>query len=248
LKDYKSSEEWFNRCFKVVTNPPSIDVYKAYYFMAKTKFNLGKYSEAVSSYKYALSGDLTKEEFSRIVIEITETLIEKGDITEAADLIENIPESSLPPRQQCEVVIAKSRIYTAMNLPGNGISILKQKIEYMADFQLRSMLTLELGRCYLASDEVRLAYDEILEAITEMPVGDLLLTANNEFAEVCMTLGKDQQAVEVCLGVLNSPNTKSIRYQTCRILGRAYKKQKQYGKAARAFAGVFDKYEITKND
>ncbi|MBW8014807.1 MAG: tetratricopeptide repeat protein [Planctomycetes bacterium] len=248
LRDYKSSEEWFDKCFKVLTDPPSIDVYKAYYFMAKTKFNLGKYTEAVSAYKYALAGDLTKEEFSRIVIEITETLIEKGDIVEAANLIENIPEMSLPPKQQCEVVIAKSRIYNAMNLPGDGISILKQKIAYMANFQLRSTLMLELGRCYVAADELEKAYDEIAIAITDMPPGELLLTANNEFAEICMELGKEQQAVEVCLGVLNSPNTKDIRYQTCRILGRAYKKQKKYEKAAEAFAGIFDKYEISKNE
>jgi len=248
LSDYNSSEKWFEECFKALTDPPSIDVYKAYYFMAKTKFNLGKYSEAVSVYKYALSGDLSKEEFCKIVIEITETLIEKGDITEAADLIENVPELSMSPREQCEVVIVKARIYMAMNLPGNGISLLKQKIEYMADFQLRSMLMLELGRCYVAADQFKLAYDEIAVAIPDLPTGDLLLVANNEFADVCMALGRDQQAVEVCLGVLNSPNTKNAKYLTCQILGKAYKKLNKHEKAAEAYAGVFDKYEITKNE
>ncbi|MCF7956037.1 MAG: hypothetical protein K9M75_09570 [Phycisphaerae bacterium] len=248
LRDDKSAEEWFDRCFKVLTDPPSIDVYKAYYFMAKTKFNLGKYSEAVSAYKYALAGDLSKEEFCRIVVEITETLIEKGDITGAADLIENVYEESQSPQQQCEVVIAKARIYTAMNLPDNGISILKQKIEYMADFQLRSMLMLELGRCYVAADEFKLAYNEITAAITDLPVGELLIEANNELAEICMALDRDQQAVELCLGVLNSPNTKNTRYLTCQLLGKAYKKQKKYEKAAEAYAGVFDKYEMSKNE
>ncbi len=248
LKDYKSSEEWFGKCFEVLTDPPSIDVYKAYYFMAKTKMELGKYSEAVTAYKYALSGNLTKEEFSRVIIEITETLVEKGDLTEALNLIENAPEFSLPPQQQCEVLIAKSRIYKAMNLPGNGISILKQKIEYMADFQLRSMLMLELGRCYIAAGELEKAYNEIAAAITEMPVGDLLLVANTEFAEVCTDLGRYQQTVEICLGVLNTPIPKNIKYRTCGILGRAYQHQKKYAKAAEAFAGIYDKYEVSKNE
>lgn len=248
LKDYKSSEEWFDRCFKSLTDPPSIDVYKAYYFLAKTRFNLGKYSQAVAAYKYALAGDLTKEEFSKIVIEITETLVEKGEITDAANLIENVPESSLQPRQQCEVVIARARIFKAMSLPGHGISILKQKIEYTADYQLRSKLMLELGRCYLDAGEIEKAYDEIAAAITDMPVGDLLMVANNELAEICLKMGKVKDAVDICLGILNSPNTKVIRGQTCKILGRAYKKQNKYDKAARAFAGIFDKYEVSKNE
>ncbi len=247
-KKYELSEEWFSNCFKVLTNPPSIDVYTAYYYIAKVKMALGKYTEAVTAYKYALAGNLTKEEFSRIIIEITETLVEKGDLTEAINLIENIPESSLPALQQCEVLIARSRIYKAMNLPENGISLLKQRIKYMADYQLRSMLMLELGRCYIANGELEKAYDEIGTSITEMAVGDLLLIANAEFAEVCTDLGKFQQAVEICLGVLNTPIPKSIKYRACGILGRAYQHQKKYDKAAEAFAGIYDKYEVSKND
>jgi tetratricopeptide (TPR) repeat protein len=248
LKDYIAAEEWFGKCFKVLTNPPSIDVYKAYYFLGKTKFALGEYTEAVSAYKYALSGNLSKEEFCKIVLQITETLVEKGDVAEAANLIENVPEESLPPLQQCEIVIAKARIYIAMNLPGHGIKILKGRIAYMADHQLRSMLMLELGRCYLAAGQVEKAYDEVAISITTMPPGNLLLAADIEFAEICMMLGKDQQAVEFCLRVLNSPNTKETRYLTCRILGRAYKKQKKFNKAAEAFAGIFDKNEMSKNE
>jgi hypothetical protein len=214
--------------------------------LAKTKMQLGKYSEAVMAYKYALAGNLTKEEFSRIIVEITETLIEKGDLTEAVNLIENVPESSLPPRQQCEVLIARSRIYIAMNLPGNAITLLKDKIEYMADYQLRAMLMLELGRCYVASGSLARAYDEIGESITKMQPGDLLLVANAEFAEVCTKLKRYQQSVEICLGVLNTPTPKVIKYRLCSILGRAYQHQKKYDKAAEAFAGIYDKYEMSK--
>ena len=64
-----------------------------------------------------------------------------------------------------------------------------------------------------------------------------------------MALGRDQQAVEVCLGVLNSPNTKNIRYITCRILGKAYQKQKKYEKALPYLANyVAEQKEVAAQD
>lgn len=246
LADYKEAEQWFAKCFKFIPDVSSIDIHEAYYFLAKTKFTLGKHAQAIEAYKYALAGNLTKEEFSKIVLELTDTLVERGDLVESINMLENIPESSLPPYQACEVLRAKVRVFRAMKVPENGITLLRHRIEYMADYQLRAKLVLELARCYVDVGELDIAHEEIVTAIADLPAGDLALEANNELAEICIDLGKHQQAVDVCLRLLNTPVPQDVRYRAFRILGTAYNQQKNFKKAAEAFAGIYDKYEVSK--
>jgi len=246
LKDYKEAEKWFTKCFSVDLKNSPVDIHEAYYFLARTKFELGKHTQAFEAYKYALAGNLTKEEFCKIVLELTDTLIQKGDLLESINMLENIPESSLPPYQACEVLRAKAKAFREMRIPENGITLLRHRIEYMADYQLRARLYVELARCYVELGELELAHEEMTTAIADLPAGDLMLEANNELAEICISLGNYQQAVDICLKMLNTAIPQDVRYQSFKTLGKAYRHQKNFKKAAEAFAGIYDKYEVSK--
>jgi Tfp pilus assembly protein PilF len=68
-------------------------------------------------------------------------------------------------------MLAKSEIYRQIDVPSTGISLLRRKIQFIAESRLRARLSLELAECYLQNGETTLARQELSDAIHYLPAG-----------------------------------------------------------------------------
>ena len=237
--NFKDAEKWFTISLELLSEDTQIDLYKMYYLLAKTKFTLGKYRQATEAFKQSLAGDLSKEESAKIVLEWAETMTKRGDFTDALNMLENTPEKGLSQRQECSILMAKADLYCSIGLPHEAVNILRYRIEYLADIQLRSELKMKLGHSYIATGELKHAKDEFMSALAGLDAKNAL-AANIEIAQISLELAEYQETVDICTSLLSSPMPDEIRRSTLAILGSAYKQQKEFEKAALAYAGIYN--------
>jgi tetratricopeptide (TPR) repeat protein len=106
---------------------------------------------------------------------------------------------------------------------------------------LKAKASLELNRCHIAGGQLELAYEGLTETLVFVDHGHLAGEVAFELADVCLKLGRNSQAVSVCLQLLNLGPPQRIKQKTLNVLAAAYKRQKNYDRAAAALLGKWDK-------
>lgn len=237
--NFKEAEKWFTVSLRLIDPDTQMDLHRMYYLLAKTKFTLGKYQQATEAFKQSIAGDLSKEDSTKIVLDWAATMTRQGDFTDALNMLENTPDNGLSQRQECDILMAKADLYCLIGLPQESINILRYRIAYLADAQLRSELMVKLGQSYLASGQLKRAKDEFMTALDGLS-GKQALETNIRIAQANIDLAKYQESVDICMSLLSSPLPDDIRHNTLAVLGSAYKGQQEYEKAALAYAGIYD--------
>ncbi|AQT66927.1 tol-pal system protein YbgF [Anaerohalosphaera lusitana] len=237
---FGSAEAWFERCEKFYNDDPEIDKGELYYTLAKTKFALGKYEDATTAFRLALTGNLDRKQYANVILSWAQTMMSHGDYAEALNILAAPNEEDLTLEQSCEILKAQARIYREIDLPRRSAMLLNQKIEFLANAELRGELLVELARSYVAAGDTDRAEQEYLAALDDLSEGKYKLETTLELADLCIDTGRDEQAVDICSKLLATPLDQRNRKTALSILGTAYKNQKQYDKAAMAFAGVYN--------
>jgi tetratricopeptide (TPR) repeat protein len=129
----------------------------------------------------------------------------------------------------------------AIDLNDTAIALLRRKLEFIADSQIRAKLCLELAKCCADIGDFRIARGRLTNALIDLPPGPLSQQANLLLAEVSMKLNNNKQAKNVCLRLLSGGIDNEIKQKALNLLGQIYTQLKQHDKAALAYAGIFDK-------
>jgi Tfp pilus assembly protein PilF len=190
----------------------------------------------------ALGSLLDRHEFVQVVLELVQAECGQENYLKALTILENIPEENLNQEDACRVLIAKTKIYRAIDLPETAITLLRQRVESIADASLRAKLVLELAECYMLNDDLRVAQKELEDAIYDLPLGYDTQRGGCLLAKIAYQRDQYDKAETLCLGTLRTQiEDESLRTEVSELLGEIYMKQKDYDNAALAFAGALDR-------
>lgn len=268
-RDWPGAEKWLTRYFESVTRRGESNYLgSAYLLLGKTKAALGKFDEASDAFGYALKQHLTDDGYADCLLALAQIQMRRDDFLGALNLLEKMSQEPTADELSCQILATKAQIFRLMGVPGKGIAVLDDVVEYITDARLRAILSSELAKCHAAAGELSTAADILASALLAVEAGDLANEISCQLAEVCLQLEESSQAtafehssqaIRICRQVLTSLqpsgeqagknsffgatlalDAAQIRNKALNILGKAYTMQKDYDKAALAFAGIFE--------
>jgi len=239
-EDYKTAAKWLIRYIKLVKDRTDRELYLAYFLFGKVNLNLGNLQQACNAFQYALTGDLSREKYIETVSELVEAQIKQGHFIKALTLIDGVHPWQFTQKEFIEILLTKSKVLRTMGLVDNAISVLGDRAEYVPDPHLKARLNFELSKCYIAKDNLKLARRDLTEILVLIEPGPLANEISLVLADVCLKLGENSQAVQVCSELLDSDPSEQIKQSALNILAEAYKRQKDYDKATLILLGRWE--------
>jgi len=241
-KQYEKAVKWLTHAINSTDNPADHRLQPAYFMLGKANLQLKDFKNASLAFRYALENSPQKKEYIEVTLQLVRSEFEQQNFIVALNILESVPVSQLSQEYACRVLIAKTHILRALDLNDTAISLLRRRIEFIADSQIRARLNFELAACFAATDDFRIAQRKLTDALIDMPAGLEAQQANLLLANVSMKLGQKERARDICLKLLRSPDIDDeIHRDALNLLGRIYTGLNQHDNAAMAYAGLFDK-------
>jgi len=244
-QDYEAAAKWLTQYAKLAKDTASSDLDLAYFLLGKTNLALGKLQQACDAFQYALAGQLTREKYVETISVLVETQIQQENFVEALELLENMRSWQLSKAESVEMLLLKSKVLRSMGLVDKAIVALGDRAEYVPDQQLKVKVSFELANCYVARGDLELAHGKLTEILVVVEPGPLVHEIALKLADVCLKLDRDSQAISVCLRLLDSGPSPSIKQRALKILAIAYNRRRDYDKAASALLGRWNRTEAT---
>ncbi len=144
----------------------------------------------------------------------------------------------LSPEQVHRYLLLTASVYRSVGLPDKAISELRKGINLVFEPQLRAVLGLEIARAYAERGPLQQALSAFAAVLPGMEPSPLVHQAECELAEICLKLGKPDQAITVVRELLKSSCSLAVRERASRILGAAYVQRREYGQAVLAYSGL----------
>ncbi len=210
--------------------------------LGRAYIQLGKYTEASSVLRTSLDSRLDKQMYVQTILELAGAEARQNQYLRALQILESVPEERLSQEESVDVMLERARLYRTIGVPTTGISLLRRKIEFVAESRLRALMSLELAECYVQNGEYTPARNELKDAMPYLPTGTLTHRAALLLAQIARQDGRLEQAEAICLDALRMGiEDASLRQQYYELLGAIYTAQKFYDRAALAYAGVIEK-------
>jgi len=244
-QDYHDAAKWLTRYITMAKEQKSEQLYQAYLLLGKTALALGKTQDACDAFRYALQGHLSPADYLETTLALIKACIQQERFVEALAILETTHTTQLAKKDSVQILLIKSRLFTAMGMVEKAVAALADFEQYLADQNLKAQISLELANCYITNNDLELASKKLIETILVVDPGPLAHQAQCQLAEVCLKLGQNQQAVSICSRLLNSHPDQLIRQKTLKLLAAAYTRENNYDQAALALLGRPNQAEIT---
>jgi len=244
-KDYENSAKWLNLYINLAKDSKSSDLYLAYLLLGKTYMALGKTQQSCEALRCALAGELPKEEYVETISALVNGYMEQEDFVAAFDLLENAHSATFSEKESTEILLLRSKLMRTMGLVDKAIAAIGDKEEFTSDSQLKAKISFELSKCHIAKGNLEQAHKNLTEILTCVEAGPLAHEIAIELADVCLKIGQNAQTISVCQQVLNLGPSAQIEQKAMNIMATAYKRQKNYDKAASALLGRRNDNEIS---
>ena len=241
MQDYPTAAEWLSKALRMTTNTDDYRLGPACFMLGRTFIEMGEFDQACGAFRAALGGTLANSEYAEIILQLADAEARQENYLQALNILESIPEERLNQEDSCLILMAKSKVYRAINLPDTAISILRRRIEFIAEAHLRAKLTLELSHCYMLNGDLEIARKEMNDAMYDLPIGHDTQLGGYILAQIAYRMDDQQKAERLCLQNLQTDiQDDTLREQVYELLGMIYTEQKDYSKAALAYAGVLE--------
>jgi tetratricopeptide (TPR) repeat protein len=234
---YEEAAKWLARYLDLAGNNKNINLYSAYFLLGQSNLALGKYREACDAFEYALEEQSSREQYVQAIASLVKGHIEQENFVEALDTLESVRTVALSEQQSVEMLLLKCRIFRMLGLVDTAIISLRDRAEFISDSQLNAKISFELAQCYIAQGNLESARSGLTEILAAVDPGPLAQEIAMELADVCLKLERGEQAVSVCLQLLESDVTGQKKQQVLKMLAAAYNQQKNYDKATLALSG-----------
>lgn len=244
LKDYEAAVKWLTRYFDLARDNTSINLYSACFLLGKSNLALGKIQQACDAFEAALggpAGQLTRKEYIEVVSALVEAKIQQADFLEALATLESTRSSHFSSEEESiEILLLKSRVLRAMGLADEAIAALGDRAQYALDKQAKAAITLELAKCYIIRGNLELARNDLSAILMLVEPGPLAHEIALVLADVCLNLGHSSQTISICSQLLDLGPSARIKQKALNILAAAYRRQKNYDRAALALLGKWN--------
>lgn len=238
---YEEAAKWLVEAISNTVDKTDGRLASAYLMLGRSYIHLGKYVEASAALRTALGSRLDNSEYVPIVLELAQSETRREQYLRALNILEGIPEERLNQDESVKVMLARAALYRTIGVPSSAISLLRRKIEFIADSQLRAMMSLELAECYLQNDETTPARRELNDAMSSLPAGTMSHRAGYLTAQIAFQDARFDQAETLCRETLRlGVEDESLRQRLYALLGSIYTTQKAYDRAALAYAGLWE--------
>jgi TolA-binding protein len=158
----------------------------------------------------------------------------------AMNLLQNIPTANLSQEYVAKIIIKKSQILRELDLAESAITLLRRRIEFIADSYVRAMLTYELAKCYIEVKDYTVARKELIDCISFLGTGQTAQQASLLLARVYFKKKEYNNASQTLLKLLQVVDFEEIEDNAYTLLGDIYTKQNKFDKAALAYAHKLD--------
>lgn len=243
-KDYETAVKWLIRYFDLARDSTSINLYSACLLLGKSNLAVGKIQQACDAFEAALggpAGQLTRTEYIEVVSALVDAKIQQADFLGALATLESTRSSHFSSEEESiEILLLKSRVLRAMGLADEAIAALGDRAQYALDTQAQAAITLELAKCYVARGNLDLARNDLFAILLLVEPGPLAHEIALELADVCLKLGYSSQTISICSQLLDLGPVARIKQKALDILAAAYKRQKNYDRAALALLGKWN--------
>lgn len=237
--DYAKSQEWLTRAIEMMEETGDSRLGMSYSLLGRVCLEQGRYEQASMAYRAALRHKLSGEEYFQVTLSLIESRIREQRYVEALEILEGLPDSQLSQEQACEALLRRAQILREIDLTDSAVSLLRRKIEFIAEAGLRARLSVELGRCYLATGDLGIAEKELSDAVYDLESRGDIQQALILLAEIVYRRGRLEMAEELCRQILDYDTLEeSVRGEVFVLLGRVYEDQQRYDQAALAYAGI----------
>jgi tetratricopeptide (TPR) repeat protein len=244
LKDYEAAVKWLTRYFDLAKDNTSINLYSACLLLGKSNMALGNTQQACDAFEAALggpAGQLTRKEYIEVVSALVEAKIQQADFLGALATLESTRSSHFSSEEESiEILLLKSRVLRAMGLADEAIAALGDRAQYALDTQVKAAITLELAKCYIARGNLELALNDLFGILMLVEPGPLAHEIALELADVCLKLGHSSQTISICSQLLDLGPSAPIKLKALDVLAAAYRRQKDYDRAALALLGKWN--------
>lgn len=237
--DYPAAQEWLSRAIDLTESPDDTRLGTAYSLLGRVCVQQGDYETASRAFRSALAKRLSSQEYFEITMDLIRSKISQQRYTEALDILESIPEMHLSQEQTCEVMLIRSRILRDLDLTESAVSLLRRRIQFIAEAGIRAKLSVELARCYLETGDLAVAEKELTDAMYDLEGRVQMHEAMSLLAEVVYRRGRLTMAEEICRQILAQKGLDGqVRKEVFLLLGRLYEDQQRPEQAALAYAGI----------
>lgn len=238
-EDWAKSQTWLSKSLELIEDKNDSRIGLICLMLGRVNIELADYTKAANVLRIALNNKLSEKEYIQTVLELIEAECRQGNYVEAMNILNEVPAGRLGQEDSCNLLITRARVFREIGLVESAISLLRKRIEFIADAQLRALLALELAECYMVTKDYSLARRELNNVLPDMPDAYHARRASLVLAQIVEQLGQTSRAEKLCLAILSDPQTEEpIRTEAFNTLGRIYSVQQSYDKAAMAFAGI----------
>lgn len=244
-KEHQSAAKWLTRYIKLAGDGTNKDLYSAYFLLGKTNLALGNPEAACDAFQYALAGQLSREEYVETISNLVKGYMEQEHFVEALDVLENVRPWRFSQKESIDILLLKSRVLRAMGLVDKAIAALGDRAEYTSAPQLKAKISFELAKCHAAKGNLELASSSLTKSLILVEPGPLAHKAACELADVCLKLDRNSQAILICMQLLDLGPSAQIKQKALNVLATAYKRQRNYDKAAAALLGQWGETEAS---
>ena len=238
---YSETRKWLTYAINHTENPIDHRLVPSYLMLGRALIELKDYQQASNVLQNALGAKLSVEEYVEVILQLVESERSQGKYLMALNMVDSVSLDSLPQNHATRMMVAKAQILRDIGLTEAAITLLRPKIEFIADSSLRAILTLELSKCFIEKGDLRVALVKLSEALPALPVGSTANEARLLLAHVSLELGQLDRARDICLKFLSTDDySNEDKNKAVNLLGKVYTRLNQHDKAALAYAGILD--------
>jgi len=246
LGKYEDTVKWLNRYIEPAAERGGKDLPSAYLLLGKAYLGAGQSERACEALRHALEGGLSRQQYAEVVSVLVDSLCDQGDFGEALSVLEAVETGRLSPEQRVGLLVVKSRVMRSIGLFEEAVALLRGRMEYTFNSQLKGEIGLELARCYQALGDMDAARMKLGDALSEVEPGPLSEEIELELAEVCLEVGEDSEAITICLQLLDTGPSETTNRRALQVLAGAYGGLGDYERAVMALLGRWTKSQANE--
>jgi TolA-binding protein len=245
LGQFEESSKWLAETLSLIADKSDNRFGPTCVMLGRSYIQSKQFTEASKVLRYALGGKMADQEYVQIMLELAESEMKQEQYVNALSILESIPEERFSQEDSVAVMLVRARLYRQIDVPATAISLLRRKIQFIAESRLRALLSLELAECYLQNSELTQARNELNEAMPYLPAGFETQRAGFLLARIAYLRKDSDQAKSLCLEVLKlDVQDEPLRRQVYDLLGEIYTAEKAYDRAALAYAGLLEQLDV----
>ncbi len=215
IGDHAAAVTWIQRFLQCPNTYADRERYVgAMVLLARSLAALGDSRSAIAACRKVLKAD---PDNVSAAVDLADLLVTSDLPLAALTVLGGVQEGETTAPQFARLVLLKGRAYRRMQLPANGIEVIRRGLAQVTDVAWRTKLAVEMAACHRDLGEDTAAHNLLSEALGEL--NDAAVAC--DLAELCLRLERTAEAESLARQVLDSDADQPLLDRARRTLVRA---------------------------